>query len=773
MSQKNLSSKLIQYIENHFNTKKGQVTFQELMRYLQQKNKPVNNKKQRRTKRAPKSIHEDLRMLVNSLVDINVLQKLDDSKVKTINKSKWQILSPGLAQGVFFGTQTGHGFVTVDGTDKELYLPPKETHNLMMRDRILVELIFFARGKWEGRVIQILKAQTSRVFALYHKPFSFPGINGAHLARVLDQPGVDWVIFSHKKNNVFVNGQPIVIKLNRGDNGFVETKAGNFPEGTLLEILNESDSDLDFKRVSIKNNLPLQWPKMKYLNQMQQWSSEYNTEWERIAFLDRESAWAGLKRENLSKVFTITMDGASAKDFDDALSLEIRRGKYHLFVHIADLAIWLSHGSDLDREAMTRGNSTYLQHKVIPMLPPFFSEDHCSLRQGEVKAALTCELVYDNNFHLLNFRFYPSLIEVDHRLTYEQGHALLDKKSLFQETLQPFDKDISDLRKFFSKIFTLTQGVASHYPQKPLDLHLPDLLVERNLGVHSEEPTSDDVFLSEESVLKSHKLIEIAMLEANRAAALFLKQNNMPALFRVHEKPDYEKIYALQQELAAFNISWEVSVENPRQSMLDMLQQIKGNTMENLFHYKVLRSMKQANYSPQANIGHFGLGFSDYLHFTSPIRRYPDLVVHRQIRNLLAGKKAFYSDSELNEMGLQMSQTERQSTDAERTMLKLAVCRYMESKVGQTFQVRLTGTGRDMFFVTWLDIPVEGRLLLENIRDDYYVYDPTSQTAIGRKYGRSVKMGADLWVALDQVDWEEATVDFAVDSLRAARKNKR
>jgi ribonuclease R len=295
--------------------------------------------------------------------------------------------------------------------------------------------------------------------------------------------------------------------------------------------------------------------------------------------------------------------------------------------------------------------------------------------------------------------------------------------------------------------------------QGRLDLDMPELSVERGEGFAA------PVHIRLQTTLRSHRIIEDAMLAANRSAAQLLKEKRVGALFRVHEKPDYDKIFTLQQELHFFGIKWEVDPQDPQESLAELVRMIRGHQLEGLLQFLILRSMKQAQYANDPRIGHFGLGFADYLHFTSPIRRYPDLVVHRQIRNLLAGKGSFYSEERLEQLGQHCSMTERLSMMAERDMLKLAVCRYFAGKEGEVYRAMVSGVSRFGLYVTLMETPVEGRLLFENIHGDYYVYLDNERAAYGRRTGHRVKMGSVLEVELLSVDWAEANVDFTFDPL--------
>lgn len=744
MRKRKISQLVLEKLERNFGK---DINRQELYSLLHD----FNNKEGKRGKKSAhkrtllQSREKELHEIIRSLVRLGVL--LEKGK-------RFQVTSKGFVQGVFAPIKAGGGFVKVDFGSEEVFVPGYFDGKALAQDYVLVKLDHFARQKWQGRIERVLKSESNLVFALYMRPFRTQK-KGLHLVHILDQPGMDRGLVKDARLRSVSSGAPLLLKLSRDKGGFVHTGEKDFALAEVTRIFDIGERDVDFYRVSVKNRLPLQETQSKYLKKLQKKAQEATQEEELIQRLDREGPWPNLSRRDLRPLFAVTIDGAEAKDFDDAISVVYHKGSVHLYVHIADLATWLAEGSDLDRDAMMRGNSSYLQHRVIPMLPPFLSEQHCSLRQGEDKATLTCELVYDKDYRLQRYEFYPSLIRVDERLTYERAEKILSAKNWLG-----LGKTKGETRRLLQQAEKLTLALRrGAQKQGRMDLDMPELSVERG------EELAAPVHIRLQTTLRSHRIIEDAMLAANRAAAQLLKEKGVGALFRIHEKPDYDKIFTLQQELDFFGIKWEVDPEDPQKSLAQLVTMVRGHQLEGMLQFLILRSMKQAQYANDPRVGHFGLGFADYLHFTSPIRRYPDLVVHRQIRNLLAGKGSFYSGEQLEHLGQHCSMTERLSMMAERDMFKLAVCRYLSSHEGKVFRAMVSGVSRFGLYVTLMETPVEGRLLFENIHGDYYVYLDNERAAYGQRTGHRVKMGNVLEVELLSVDWAQAVVDFTFDPL--------
>ncbi len=705
---------------------------------------------------------QEILQMIASLIGLGILKE---------QGREIMIQSPGYVQGEFHGIRAGGGFVKIDYSNQEVFVSAGSGPGLMHRDYILVELSHFYRDKWEGTAVQVLRSHRRRLFAQflglqeyvleYGKKIKLP------LLRIFDTPGMEFAVLEVNKEEAFKPGTIMLISPSRDSHGFPRTDASGLALMRAKGELSPEDPDLDLQRIVAKHGLADRWPDLNYLRQLEQWEKEYPDPAQLIAFLDRNSVWSNLDRKDRSHLFTVTIDGDTAKDFDDAISYQMIQGKHHLYVHIADLAVWLQGDSDMDREAMMRGNSTYLQNHVIHMLPPFLSERYCSLRAGEKKAAFTCEMILDKTLHIESYEFYPSLIQVDYRLTYKKAEEML------QGVLGHFenpdkDKIISDFLIGIKKITDVLRKRS--FTAGRLDLNLPDILIAVDPLAKSDESR---YHVHVDAELQSNHLIEELMLAANQSAADFLKKRGIGALFRVHEKPDPEKLFALQEELSFFGLEWEWDEQDLIGSFARLGRLIRGHRLHNFFSYLLLRSLKQAQYLNDAGIGHFGLGFSDYLHFTSPIRRYPDLVVHRQIRNALAGRRPFYDDHDLTQLGTQVSASERLSMEAERDMKKLTLCRAYQESVGKSFEVMLTGFFRLGFFVTLADIPVEGRLLLENIYGDYFEFFEEEKAAIGQRTGLRFEIGQVWLVELKQSNWEEMSLDFSYQiSSKAGRVKK-
>lgn len=752
-----------------------------------------------------------------------ILSLLIQAGVLFQNGKKFTVVSPGLIQGTFQSIRRGGGFVQVDDRDMEVYIAEQDGHGVLDRDYVLVQLSHIYREKWEGEVIQILRSGRKKLFGMYLGQDWLESYHGRrkkfYLVQIFDNPGFEYAVIeredkqnsekksvrirnkrtvnlkkSGKKDSVEFSvessedsrqrknfrskeddsesgslkylttedvapGSFVFVSVQRDSYGFPRLNEFDVPLVKIRETVDRAEPKLDLYRVANKHGLTLEWAEMKYLQELENLEKQYPEEEQLIRYLDSRSPWPSLRRIDHRDLFTVTIDGDDAKDFDDAISHEIIRGEHHLYVHIADLSLWLEHGSDLDREAVLRGNSTYLQNYVIPMLPPFLSERHCSLRADEVKAAFTCHMILDKNMNLDNYEFYPSLIQVNYRLTYNLAEGLLRDKAMDYPWSEEEQRELAEFLHGMEKITLRLRKLS--FAAGRLDLNIPEVKISADSELDEEHSDKYSLYLYPE--LGSNHLIEELMLAANRAAAELLKSKEWGALYRVHEKPDFEKLYILQNELQFFGLKWEWDEDDVQGSFVRLSRLIQGHRLESYFSFLVLRSLKQAQYVDDAGIGHFGLGFSDYLHFTSPIRRYPDLVVHRQLKNLLTGKDPFYSEDELHSLGKQLSATERLSMDAERDMTKLALCRAYQHRVGESFRAMITGVNRNGFFITLEEIPVEGRLLFENIFGDYFIFYEEERAAIGERSGLRLQLGSSIELTLEKSNWDEMYLDFSLE----------
>jgi ribonuclease R len=458
------------------------------------------------------------------------------------------------------------------------------------------------------------------------------------------------------------------------------------------------------------------------------------------------------KRKDLRDLPTVTIDGERAKDFDDAVSIIRTDHGYCLWVHIADVGFYVPWDSTVDIEARKRGTSVYFPDRVIPMLPKELSEDLCSLRPKTDKLAFTVEMDFDKYGKRRDAKFYPSMIKSDERMTYTSVKKILT------------DNDPEERRKYdyLLENFELMGELCNILRLKRLergsldfDLPEPDVIL--------------DLQGNPEAILKAernfaHMIIEEFMISANEAVAEYLEKRGVPNLYRIHEEPDPMKLEDILKVIKPLGILKRSTIK-PR-DFSDILKSVKGAAQEEIINYIVLRSLKQARYS-SINVGHFGLASESYSHFTSPIRRYPDLVVHRILREILTQKlisdgRRKELESMLPDIAFSSSRTERLADDAEKVVIRAMRTWFMKDKVGAEFAGKVVGVSPYGLRVRLNDFYVEGFLNLSSLTDDYYQYNDKTMRLSGRHTNRSFRLGQELRLRVDRVDMDEREIIFGL-----------
>lgn len=593
--------------------------------------------------------------------------------------------------------------------DLDIVIRKEDTNNAQNDDTVTVKIYDFRRGYFSGRVLRVnTRNRESNIARVTGKTGNLV------IFRLLDVQG-DINVCALKKGIEPVIGEFATVAI-------TDNKISGMAECRVLEFFSEDDESYDFVRIKNRHSLPD--------------DHEYFTETaDSITVPESELH----NRKDYTKLFTITIDGDTAKDFDDAISIKEYKRATKLYVHIADVSAYVNIGSRIDQEAFLRGTSYYLGNRVIPMLPETLSNDLCSLKEGVNRYTLTAEMNFDEKGNLTKFEAFRGIIRVNKRLTYNIAEQMLNKKQWNQTSII--------LHKMM-KFANLLNG--KRVSDGRLDLNLSDEEI-----IYEGNRVKEIKFAKR---LKSQTLIEEFMLSANEAVSRTLKENSIPALYRVHEKTSEENLIALKKFLQVLNIKIDTSVA-PGKAIQEILKKVTGKPYEQVVNLVVLKSMMQAFYGVEP-LGHFGLGFLDYTHFTSPIRRYPDLIVHRCLKSLIDSKPGPYKTEELIVIGEKSSTMERIAQKAERDLIKMKSCRLMKNRVGEEFDVIISGVTKFGMFVSLIEMPIEGMVPLKNLTDDYYILKEDDFTIIGRKYNRRYRLGDKIRVRLSTADIETLRIDF-------------
>ena len=454
------------------------------------------------------------------------------------------------------------------------------------------------------------------------------------------------------------------------------------------------------------------------------------------------------KRKDCRHLLTVTIDGETARDFDDAISITKTDDSFVLYVHIADVSHYVPWDSALDLEARKRGTSVYFPGSVIPMLPEKLSNDLCSLVPKQDRLTFTVEMHFGLQGNIIARQFYPSIIHSNERMTYTSVKKILadhdkEERSKYDNLLESFE--------LMSELSELLRNQRISRGSLDFDLPEPEVLLDL-------QGRPEAICKAERNL--AHMIIEDFMIAANEAVATHLEEAEMPSLYRVHEKPDPFKLEELKPVLNAFGINVRKSGAMAFHSILKKIT--KGTVEESLLHILLLRSLKQAKYSPE-NLGHFGLASQCYTHFTSPIRRYPDLVVHRVLKDSLSGKK--YSDRKrkhleevLPDIAAHSSKTERTADEAEREILSAMRAWFMKDKVGDEYEGIVSNITSHGLKIQLKDFFVEGYLHVSSMADDYYWFDDKNYRLTGRRKKRTFSIGQEVRVRIDRVDIEEREI---------------
>ncbi|MEY6431328.1 ribonuclease R [Thioalkalicoccus limnaeus] len=633
-----------------------------------------------------------------------------------------------LIAGRVIGHPDGYGFVKPDDGGDDLYLYPKEMRSLFHNDRVVVRVTGRdRRGRLEGALVEILERNTRTV-----------------VGRLNQESGVGFVKPDNKRLT-----HDIVIPRDR----IGEARAGQIvvaeitdqptkrtpPIGLIREVVGDHLAPGMETDIAIRtHDVPVEWPPEVLAD---------------VAGLGAEvpdEAKAG--RVDLRHLPLVTIDGADARDFDDAVFCERKPKGWKLLVAIADVSAYVMPDTALDAEALRRGNSVYFPDRVIPMLPEVLSNGLCSLNPAVDRLCMVCELYVAQDGRISRSRFYEAVMRSHARLTYDQVAAILVDEA-------------PDLRARHAELLPHLTELHALYRV----LHAAR--VER--GAIDFDTTETKFVFNEQGRIEAveplvrndaHRLIEECMLAANVAAARLFERRKIPSLFRIHETPNDEKVSDLREFLGQLGLSLPGGKKPKAQDYAALLVHVKERADYQLIQTVLLRSMQQAMYSSD-NVGHFGLAFEAYTHFTSPIRRYPDLVVHRVIKHILAGGTAAdldFSKPQLQGIGEHCSGTERRADEATRDADAWLKCEFMQDKLGERFAGTITSVNSFGLFVELDGIHIDGLVHITALDNDYYHFDPVGRRLTGERTGTVYRLGDRLRVQLAAVNLDERKIDFVL-----------
>ncbi len=640
-----------------------------------------------------------------------------------------------LVRGIVIGRKDGYGFLVPDDGSSDLYLSSYQMRMVFPNDIVLARVSNIDhRGRKEGGIVEVLERNTLNIVGYYRE-------EGGVCFVEPEKKDIQQVVLIPQEETLGANeGEIVVVEI------IAQPTLRRQATGKITEILGKHMAPgLEIDVAIRSHQLPYSW------------SEDIVKETQAILQNVPEEEIA--KRKDLRKLQFVTIDGEDAKDFDDAVFCRHGKEISKLFVAIADVAHYLKMDTELDKEARNRGNSVYFPNRVIPMLPEELSNGICSLKPGVDRLCIVCEMDIDVEGKLKAYSFYEATIRSHARLTYTEVANMINKEKTEHASLLPQIKQLYKVYKRLKKQ-RLLRGALD------IDTTETRIIYGKNKKIQKIIPIIRN---------EAHKLIEECMLIANVAAAEFLNKKQIPLLYRVHKSPDAEKLENLRSFLHSIGLRLTGKSKPTSLDYAKLLNKVRVREDAQIIQTILLRSLKQALYTP-VNEGHFGLAYKKYTHFTSPIRRFPDVITHRGLKHVLQKKSPeqfAYTMDKLFLDGDHTSMTERRADDATRDVIDWLKCEYMLDKVGEEFEgiiSEVTGFG---IFVELKNIYVEGLVHITALKNDYYHFDPISRQLIGKRSHTAYRLGDFVWVKVVRVNLDQKQMDFDLVNSQPKEKKKK
>lgn len=658
---------------------------------------------------------DQIRMTKGNLISINEVYADDDKYY----------------EGILDVNKYGDGYVVTEGRDQDIKVPSRYLGTALDGDLVKAKVTHYHKksGKPVGRVEDVIK----RGKTLFVGTLTSPSKN-TYLIHPDEQSSRTDFFVEESDLNEAKPGNKVTFRL-------IQWKdMRGLPQAKIVQSLGDQGSN-EAKILSILAE--------------HQFNAKFPDEVESFAqsISDKIPEDETVRRRDLRDETTFTIDPIDAKDFDDAISIKILdNGNYYLGVHIADVTHYMPRGSALDEEALNRGTSVYLVDRVIPMLPERLSNGVCSLRPHEDKLTYSCFMEINPGGKLVDYSVEEVLINSKQRFVYDEVQEILDGKN------HPLKENLKIAEKL-AKIL-----MDNRFKNGSINFETPEPRF-----VLDDQGKPIDVIIKKR--LFAHRLVEEFMLMANKTVARHIdnlrdnsnkgkSENNHPFLYRVHDQPDLEKLFNIRENVKPLGIHFDVKKSVKPSDINSLLSQVEGTSMESIINDLTLRAMSKAVYSPK-NIGHFGLGFSHYSHFTSPIRRYPDVIVHRLLKRYSSGGQE-YTFTELEDIGEQCSEKERYAVEAERESVKLKQVEFLSERLGETFPGVISGVTENGLYVILKNVYCEGMVHVSDLKDDYYIYNSQRHCLIGRSKGKQYRLGDEIAVKVVKTDLDKRQIDLII-----------